>query len=88
MTLNQDWFTEVTRDSRADKVRWVVLATAIDRWLGYSSKAPDHRLRMYPRHDGDKLEEKIRNRTTEIQAALDALSPIEADFFKEMTIAF
>ena len=83
--LNQNWLTEVTRDSKADATKWEILTAAIDRWLGYYSKAPDHRLRMYPRHEGDKREEEISKKAKEIQVALDTLSPTEIKFFAEMT---
>lgn len=82
--LNKGWLKAVAWEVSVSEDKWASLSNTIDRWLGYYSKQPEHRLRFHSTENSDEREEQVKDIKSEIQIALESLSPFELTLLSEM----
>ena len=82
--LNTGWLKAVAWEVAVNDDNWASLSVALDRWLGFYSKNPEHRFRFYAKENFDDWQEKVKNKESEIKTAIDSLAPFELALLAEM----
>jgi hypothetical protein len=81
---NMQSLTQALLKMRGDAQIWRLVSSHIVRWLSYYSLALERRMFADPTRDPrDKVEAERAKRRTELDARLNALSPVEKTFVKK-----